>query len=58
VNKVAYCVGDASQAQHDNKGVGWWLREPQPPLYNQCVKFLCRCLRHSKAKGFGLGLKA
>jgi len=31
VNKVAYCVGDALQAQHDKAGLGWWLREPQPP---------------------------
>jgi hypothetical protein len=28
--QLAYCVGDASQAQHDKKDVGWWLREPQP----------------------------
>jgi hypothetical protein len=31
VNKAAYCVGDASQAQHDKAGLERWLREPQPP---------------------------
>ncbi len=53
--QLAYYVGDTSQAQYDNVGVEWWLREPQPPLYNQCVKFIpLPEVLESKRVGFGL----